>query len=335
MSIINESAKHLLELISDVLDLSKISEGKIQLEQTEFSFHKVLIESIQMFDQKVKEKNLTLKAACPKASEELVIGDPLRLKQILLNLISNAVKFTDKGSVEICCEKINSTNDTIQFNVSVKDTGIGIDENIIDSIFEDFVQEDKTYARKFGGSGLGLSITQKLVEMMNGTLNIVSKKNQGTTVSISLQFNKIKSTAGDYTEKQLGTALIPQNIKVLLAEDNNLNRLVAKIILNKHGIYPDEAENGRLVIDKIKDGKLYDLILMDIQMPEVDGIEATKFIRNTLKINVPIIAITANAVKEELDSYIKEGMNDYITKPFDEKTLVNKIQRWISNTTVT
>lgn len=329
VGIINESAKHLLELISDVLDLSKISEGKIQLEQTAFSFHKVLIESIQMFDQKVKEKNLTLKTSCPKSSEELVIGDPLRLKQILLNLISNAVKFTDKGSVEICCEKTNSINDKIQFNVSVKDTGIGIDENIIDSIFEDFVQEDKTYARKFGGSGLGLSITQKLVEMMNGTLNIVSKKNQGTTVSISLQFNKMKSTTGDNTEKQLDTSLIPPNIKVLLAEDNNLNRLVAKIILNKHGVYPDEAENGSIVIDKIREGNTYDLILMDIQMPEMDGIEATRYIRNKLKIDVPIIAITANAVKEELDSYIIDGMNDYITKPFDEKTLLSKIQRWV------
>jgi PAS domain S-box-containing protein len=328
VTIINDSASHLLELISDVLDLSKIAEGKIKLEETTFSFTKILYESIQLIDKKGIEKGIVLKIEeCDFENNHFVKGDPLRLKQIFLNILSNSVKFTQKGHIEIKYWIQTETDQKKYYKIIFSDTGIGMDEIMISKLFGDFVQGDETFARKYGGSGLGLSITRKLVEMMKGHIEISSKKEVGTNVAILIPFDEVDiaeypEEIKTFEEKDF------RNLRVLLAEDSTLNRLVATTILKRYEIYPDKAINGKEVIEKLSSEMQYDLILMDVQMPEMDGIEATQYIRQKLKLDIPIIAVTANAIKEELDSYLLEGMNDYITKPFEEKTLIDKIIRW-------
>jgi CheY-like chemotaxis protein len=318
----------LLELFSDVLDLSKIAEGKIKLEETTFSFTKILYESIQLIDKKGIEKGIVLKIEeCDFENNHFVKGDPLRLKQIFLNILSNSVKFTQKGHIEIKYWIQTETDQKKYYKIIFSDTGIGMDEIMISKLFGDFVQGDETFARKYGGSGLGLSITRKLVEMMKGHIEISSKKEVGTNVAILIPFDEVDiaeypEEIKTFEEKDF------RNLRVLLAEDSTLNRLVATTILKRYEIYPDKAINGKEVIEKLSSEMQYDLILMDVQMPEMDGIEATQYIRQKLKLDIPIIAVTANAIKEELDSYLLEGMNDYITKPFEEKTLIDKIIRW-------
>lgn len=317
-----------MELISNVLDLSKIAEGKILLENTEFSFTKILKESIRLVEQASRKKDLLFKTAkCDFTNDHPVQGDPLRLKQIFLNILSNSIKFTEKGYIEVEYKVRVDHKNISHFEIRFTDTGIGMDDKMIATLFEDYVQGDESYARKYGGSGLGLSITRKIVELMNGSINLASKKDIGTTIILDIPFQKAVAS----TKMPLKPADIlstQKELRILLAEDNAINRLVATTILNKYEIYPDEVINGREVIAKLESGKEYDIILMDIQMPEMDGIEASRYIRNELKLNVPIIAVTANAVKEELELYVRDGMNDYITKPFEEVALIQKIGQW-------
>ncbi len=328
VNIINGSARHLMELISNVLDLSKIAEGKILLENTEFSFTKILKESIRLVEKASRKKDLLFKTAkCDFTNDHPVQGDPLRLKQIFLNILSNSIKFTEKGYIEVEYKVRVDHKNISHFEIRFTDTGIGMDDKMIATLFEDYVQGDESYARKYGGSGLGLSITRKIVELMNGSINLASKKDIGTTIILDIPFQKAVAS----TKMPLKPADIlstQKELRILLAEDNAINRLVATTILNKYEIYPDEVINGREVIEKLESGKEYDIILMDIQMPEMDGIEASRYIRNELKLNVPIIAVTANAVKEELELYVRDGMNDYITKPFEEVALIQKIGQW-------
>ena len=333
VSIINKSSRHLLGLISDVLDLSKIAEGKISLEYIGFSFTKILSESIQLVNRDdIRERISIRSGGCDFENNHFVIGDPLRLKQIFLNILGNAIKFTEKGSIIVLYKIINETSTRIGFEITISDTGIGMDAIMLNRLFEEFVQEDQSYSRKYGGSGLGLSITRKLVEMMKGNIHFSSVKNQGTTVTINLPFEKAKRLPASSAEIAIENPFSNfSNLKVLLVEDSVINMLVATTVLNNYQVFPEEATNGLEAVAKLRAGRQFDVILMDIQMPEMDGIEATKIIREELKISTPIIAITANAVKEELESYIEKGMNDYITKPFEEKTLLSKIDQWALN----
>lgn len=332
VSVINKSAKHLLGLISDVLDLSKIAEGKISLEYIGFSFTKILFESIQLVNREDIKKRLQIQYdGCNFEQNHFINGDPLRLKQIFLNILGNAIKFTEKGTVTISYRISSETATTIGFEISIADTGIGMDTIMLNRLFEEFVQEDQSYSRKYGGSGLGLSITRKLVEMMKGNIHFSSMKNEGTVVTINLTFEKAQAVSVTQIPTESAFSNF-NNLRVLLVEDSIFNMLVATTVLNNFQIFPEEASNGLEAVTKLKAGKQFDVILMDIQMPEMDGLEATRIIREELKINTPIIAITANAVKEELESYIEKGMNDYITKPFEEKTLLGKIEEWAYKT---
>jgi len=332
VTIMNKSARHLLGLISDVLDLSKIAEGKISLENIGFSFTKILFESIQLVNREdIKNRINIIYDGCNFEQNHFITGDPLRLKQIFLNILGNAIKFTEKGSVTISYNISSETSSTIGFKISIADTGIGMDTIMLNRLFEDFIQEDQSYSRKYGGSGLGLSITRKLVEMMNGNIHFSSVKNEGTVVNINLSFQKTTAPSAIEAPPVISYNKF-KNLKVLLVEDSIYNMVVATTVLNNFQVFPDEATNGLEAIAKLKAGKQYDVILMDIQMPEMDGLEATKIIREELKIDTPIIAITANAVKEELESYISKGMNDYITKPFEENTLLSKIEQWTFST---
>ncbi len=330
IGIINKSARHLLELISEVLDLSKIAEGKIVFEETVFSFTKVLNESIQLVSQNKLSRSVVLKTdACDFQLDHFILGDSLRLKQIFINILGNALKFTDTGFVEVEYSIKDLDYFKKNFQIRITDTGIGMNEDLVNRLFEDFTQGDESFARKFGGSGLGLSITKKLVEMMNGQINITSKLGVGTTVLINIPFMPTLPVI-DYPEIDVEVNRDFSSLKVLVVEDSSFNMLVAKLILNKHNIFPDEATNGLEAINKLQSGKCYDLVFMDIQMPEMDGLEATQYIRKQLKLTLPIIALTANAVKEELDYYLTEGLNDYITKPFEEKNLIQKLAQWVA-----
>lgn len=332
VSIMNKSARHLLGLISDVLDLSKIAEGKISLENIGFSFTKILFESIQLVNREdIKNRINIIFDECNFEQNHFISGDPLRLKQIFLNILGNAIKFTEKGSITISYGISIETPTTIGFKISIADTGIGMDTVMLNRLFEEFIQEDQSYSRKYGGSGLGLSITRKLVEMMNGNIHFSSVKNEGTVVTIHLAFQKAAAPTAIETPPVISNNKF-KKLKVLLVEDSIYNMVVATTVLKNFQIFPEEATNGLEAIAKLKAGKQYDIILMDIQMPEMDGLEATKIIREELKNDTPIIAITANAVKEELESYIDKGMNDYITKPFEEKTLLTKIEQWAFKT---
>jgi CheY-like chemotaxis protein/anti-sigma regulatory factor (Ser/Thr protein kinase) len=253
----------------------------------------------------------------------VLIGDSLRLEQILFNLVGNSLKFTHKGQITINCELISDNALSQELHISVSDTGIGMDAFFIESIFRKFSQEDKGITRKFGGTGLGMAITKELVILMKGEIKVESKKDKGTTIHINFKFKKgnTQNLKSLETEKK---SIKLDNISILLVEDNEMNRMVAQNSLSYFKCKVTEAENGLQALELLRKEK-FDIILMDIQMPELDGIETTKIIRKELKLTVPIIALTANAFKTEINKCKRAGMNDYITKPFEESILIETI----------
>jgi len=322
LSGIKSASQNLLLIINDLLDISKIEAGKLQLESIEFNLKEVMDDAITFQKIKAKEKGIDLILDYDDSISESLIGDPFRLNQILLNLLTNALKFTEKGSVSLLCKLIFETEIENQIQIQIIDTGIGIDQKKIDSIFDSFTQEDISITRKYGGTGLGLTITKQLIDLFNGKISVSSDKTKGTTFTILVSFRKsIKNLTVD---SQLDEFKSLKGIKLLLAEDNELNQIIALAYLNRWEIETDTAFNGVEAINMIK-GKEYDIILMDIQMPVMDGIKATQIIRNELKMDTPIIALTAHALNEEKEKYMLSGLNDYITKPIDENRLYNAI----------
>jgi len=251
------------------------------------------------------------------------VGDPVRLHQIILNLISNAVKFTSKGSITVNVSLISDDDKKVTIEFSVKDTGIGIPENKIDKIFENFQQASSGTSRLYGGTGLGLAIVKQLVEPQGGSIRVESQVNEGSTFSFTLSF--LKTTENAEPEVELEEPdMDNSNIKVLVVEDIPLNQLLMKTLLDDFGFERDMASNGRIAIEKLE-AKEFDVILMDLQMPEMNGFEATDYIRNTLKSTIPIIALTADVTTVDLAKCRAVGMNDYIAKPVDERILYSKI----------
>ena len=249
-----------------------------------------------------------------------MIGDPYRINQVLLNMLSTAIKFTEKGSVSLQARLIGATEDVQKVQINVRDTGVGINEKYLENIFDKFTQEDETVVRKYGGTGLGMSITRQLVELMGGTISIDSTKNIGTTISLVFDF-KI-GTSRVFEKKRTiknDTAHISGK-RILLVEDNNLNRLLAYTILTDYGAVVEEAENGQEAVDKMRASN-YDIILMDVQMPVMDGLQATRIIRKEISKDIPIIALTANAIKGKENEFFDAGMDDFVYKPYNEVTL--------------
>jgi CheY-like chemotaxis protein/HPt (histidine-containing phosphotransfer) domain-containing protein/anti-sigma regulatory factor (Ser/Thr protein kinase) len=275
------------------------------------------------------QKGLDFKISISKKIEKVLKGDALRLQQILFNLIGNAIKFTNKGGISIDCEVIDSNYNSQEIKISISDTGIGMESSFIENIFNKFSQEDKAVTRKYGGTGLGLSITKELVKLMEGRIEIESEKNVGTTFHIFLNYPIGSNQFIEDVEIDEPVSGI-DNISILLVEDNYLNRMVAQNSLQYYNCKVTEAENGVEAIKILKNNK-FDIILMDIQMPEMGGIEATEIIRKELKISTPIIALTANAFKTEIDRCRKAGMDDYVTKPFDEDILIETIAKHTIN----
>ena len=325
---INGAADNLLVIINDILDISKIEAGKLKLEAITFNIRDVIKRSITVLSLKAEEKGLELKMQIDKSIASVLVGDPYRLNQIMLNLISNAVKFTEKGSVEVFCKAKIYNDKYQQLSITVKDTGIGMDEVYQSKLFQKFLQEENSTSRKYGGTGLGLSITKQLVDLMNGEIKVESKKNKGTTIELLIPFPIGKPEDLESENPAKVDSRILNGKRILLVEDNHMNRLLAIEILKYYGAEIDEAINGKIATELISENK-YDVVLMDLSMPIMDGYEATSIIRNKLKSATPIIALTANAIKGENKKCLEAGMNDYISKPFDETSLVQTIGKWM------
>jgi CheY-like chemotaxis protein len=323
LNAIKMSGDALTVLINDILDLAKVDAGKMVFEQTPFKIAASISAMVHLFETKIQEKNLQLIKKYDDKIPRVLIGDPVRLHQIILNLVSNAVKFTSKGEITISVRLLNENEEKVTIEFSVTDTGIGIPEDRIEHIFENFQQASSETARLYGGTGLGLAISKQLVESQGGTITVKSKLGEGSTFSFILPFRK--TDAEIELEKVMNVLTTKvQNIKVLVVEDIALNQLLMKTLLDDFGFEHDIADNGKIAIEKLQN-KSYDIILMDLHMPEMNGFEATEYIRSKMNSQIPIIALTADVTTADLKKCTAVGMNDYISKPLDEKLLYNKI----------
>ena len=330
---IKQSSENLMVILNEILDLSKLEAGKMELEKIQFEPHKILNAVENTMRINAEQKGLDLKVELKNNIPKYLCGDPTRLNQILINLANNAVKFTEQGGVTIQVETKTITSDQAILLFKVIDTGIGIPKDKIETIFEVFTQADAATTRKFGGTGLGLSICKHLVEMYHGSITVESEIGKGSTFVVEIPFSIIP------IEKQIEPETVSikaTGLNILLAEDNKFNIMLAKDVLESaiDGVKIDLAENGQIALDKLQSGN-YDLILMDIQMPVMDGYETTKAIRkmNGRIGNIPIIAMTANVMKAEVDLCYAAGMNAYIAKPFDRDDLLININKILDSST--
>jgi len=330
LSAIKVSGDALIVLINDILDLAKVDAGKMTFEKVPFTLAASISAMLHVFETKIQEKNLELVTEYDTNIPTILLGDPVRLHQIILNLVSNAIKFTSKGKITVSVFLLDEDEESAKVEFAIADTGIGIEESKITTIFDDFQQATSGTSRLYGGTGLGLAIVKQLVETQGGTVSVKSKIDEGSTFSFILSFPKTNVDA------ELETAMVEleteiKSIKVLVVEDMPLNQLLMKTLLDDFGFERDIADNGKIAIEKLEN-KDYDVILMDLQMPVMNGFEATEYIRNTMEIRIPIIALTADVTTVDLAKCKAVGMNDYIAKPVDERILYNKIVGLVKNT---
>ncbi|UOQ50937.1 PAS domain S-box protein [Hymenobacter cellulosivorans] len=322
------SGENLLVIINDILDLSKIGASQLFIERIGFSVTTLLQQIEKSLHFKAEEKGLRFLIQADADLPPVLLGDPYRITQVLLNLAGNSIKFTEKGEVSITCELARQTPAHVELRFTVADTGIGIDADFLGNIFQEFSQEDSSVTRKFGGTGLGLSISRSLVNLMGGEIAIVSQKNEGTRSSFTLLLPV--GAEKDLPQKAPITADIRERLRgkrVLLTEDNAFNRQIAKGFLQNAALHVTEAENGAVAVELARQ-QAFDLILMDVQMPIMNGLEATAQLREELRLTTPIIALTANAIKGEREKCLRAGMNDYLSKPFQEDDLLKVISYW-------
>lgn len=336
---VKTSSDNLLVIINDILDFSKIEAGKIEFEKIKFCLADTFENLRKTFNYKIKEKKLFFNIKKFNDVPEYFSGDQVRLNQILLNIIGNAIKFTEKGGITLKTEKKSEDSETITLVFSITDTGIGIHSEKLDAIFQSFSQASCDTNRKYGGTGLGLTISKQLVELQGGKIHVESIINKGSTFTFFLPFRKISQYQYDeiHQTSVAEECLPPQdtlnNAKILVVEDNQLNLFLAVTILKKLGFQNvHTAENGQTSVEMLKKFD-YDVILMDIHMPLMDGYEATAFIRNNMPENkrqTPIIALTAAAIKGERERCLDAGMNEYISKPFNSDELMRLICKFLN-----
>ena len=320
---IKSSGNTLIVLINDILDLAKVNAGKMIFVNTPFKISQSITTILHLFEVKIQEKNLELVKEFDSRIPEIVLGDSIRLHQILINLLSNAIKFTAKGKIFVNVNLLKEDNEKVTLEIKVSDTGIGIPKNKIKDIFENFEQANTITSSLYGGTGLGLAIVKQLVEQQGGSISIKSKVDEGSTFGFTLSFQKTTvEVALENETGQYETEIIP--IKVLVVEDVKLNQLLMRVILDDFKFESDIADNGKIAIEKLQTNS-YDIILMDLQMPIMNGFEATEHIRNIMNLQTPIIALTADVTTVDLEKCKTLGMNDYISKPLDEKLLYSKI----------
>jgi hypothetical protein len=326
VNIITKSAENLLVITNDMLDISKIESEKLVIEQVNFKLKDVLTSAFNTVFYTAKQKGLELFCDYLQFEDDIILkGDPIRLNQIFFNILDNAIRYTEKGSVYLKLDILNENSEKADIKFEIVDTGIGISEEKLDGIFKNFTGTQSVKKKEY--SGLGLFIANQLASLMNGRINAESEIGKGSKFSIYMSFNKGSDDQLDNQKNEIISEPIANDINILLAEDQAFNQIVVVNILDDLGYSIDVVENGLQAIDKLK-GKSYDVILMDIQMPEMDGIEATKIIRSSFPepvSKIPIIAITANAYSEDHKNYIEIGMNETISKPFRSYELFQKI----------
>ncbi|MCD8740578.1 PAS domain S-box protein [Mucilaginibacter roseus] len=327
LNILKFSAENLLRLINDVLDFTKIETGNVELEKANVNMRELLKSVTSSVQYKAHEKNIYIEYRVDDAVPNFILGDATRLSQILLNLAGNSVKFTSTGGVTIDLKVIEQNSKTVRIRFAVIDTGIGIANDKISTIFESFKQAEADTTRKYGGTGLGLPITKRLIELHDSRINVDSTPGQGSTFWFTITFDKAESERNNMDN----AAEAGLNINVLVVDDNQINRLLVNKVLKKWGATADFAENGQEAVEKIESSAQYDAVLMDIHMPVMGGLEATQVIRSKSEAyfqQLPIIALTASMLNSEIERISLAGMNDYILKPFEPKTLYTKLSRY-------
>ncbi|WP_214070242.1 PAS domain-containing hybrid sensor histidine kinase/response regulator [Mucilaginibacter sp. dw_454] len=327
LNILKFSGENLLAIINDILDYNKIEAGKLELNELKFNIHTLAQKIKQTFSAKAAEKKLVLDLSIDESIPELLNGDQIRLSQILNNLISNAVKFTFKGHIDIALKLQNEDQNQVTVLFTVNDTGVGIAPENLAMIFDPFTQEPTIIDNDHGGTGLGLAITKRLINLHNSDITVESTVGKGTLFSFTITFNR----PNDELNKELLAAPVNamlnlEGMKLLIVDDNKMNLLIASRFLKKWKAEVDEAQNGQIAVD-MANSKTYDLIIMDLQMPVMDGFEATRAIKKLLPL-LPIIALTADAMPETYDKALAAGMSDYLSKPFVPGVLFDKVSRF-------
>jgi len=329
---IRSSGDELLSIINNILDFSKIEGGKIVLESQPFNLQKCVLDSIDLMAGAAAEKNLKVVHDIENLIPSTLIGDPSKLRQILVNLLSNAIKFTDQGEIKVSVKIRQHSGDSLEVYFAIRDNGCGIPRGQVDRLFKPFSQVDSSITRKFGGTGLGLAITKRLIELMNGQIWVESEPQKGSvfhfiiTVGVDSVANQIQARTKAF-QSQAGSRQNKYSpLRILLAEDNAVNQKVALRMLKKLGYHADVAANGVEVLQSLE-RQPYDLILMDIQMPEMDGIEATKRIREKSISNPKVVAMTAYALEGDREHFLRCGMDDYISKPVQIEQLKEVLAR--------
>jgi CheY-like chemotaxis protein/nitrogen-specific signal transduction histidine kinase len=319
------SSKHLMSVINPVLDYSKLIAGKAELEKTPFSINDVLEDVKLLYEKQVEEKYLKLVFERDSNIPDKVIGDVVKLRQVLYNLVSNAIKFTQRGSIIVSAKLISNADSKATIEFAVSDTGIGIPEDKLTSVFEEFTQADNSITRKYGGTGLGLNIAKRLVELQGGTIEVLSTVDVGSSFVVTLAYS-IDTTMGKPSQQTVNTnEAIFKGANIIVCDDEEINRMLANHILSSHGAKVYEASSATEMI-KLVEEIVPDLVLTDLHMPGVDGIEALLQIRNYTKRNiaeVPIIALTGNVKQGEKERCLEMGMNGFLAKPYLEAQLID------------
>jgi len=342
LELIRSSGDTLLKLLSDILDLNKIEQGKLSIENIKFNFTDAVTQTLIPYQYRANEKGLQFMLNFDPRIPEYVNGDPTRIKQLIINLVSNSLKFTENGGISISFEAESDprkSDDYFYVRGIVSDTGIGVPEEKQKLIFDSFTQADGSFTRKYGGSGLGLSIVKQLLRLMHGEIRLISPalekpfKSDNQGASFVFRF-RLKAETVSEEDKDVKFVEAPKAMKftepytILLVEDNKINQLLASTVLENFGIKVITADDGLQGVEKVKSEDV-DLILMDVQMPVMNGYESTAAIR-TMGMNLPIIGLTANVYKEDIDKCIESGMNAHLGKPFNEMDLFNELKKWLS-----
>jgi CheY-like chemotaxis protein len=332
VEIIGISGENLLMIINDVLDFSKIEAGQITFERIRFNLYDEVTEVIKILRYKAIQKNLELSFEISPDVPQLLVGDPLRLKQVLINLCNNSIKFTSEGYVHVKVNLVKLNESEVRLHFEVQDTGIGISPENQTKLFKSFSQADASTTRKFGGTGLGLAISKNLVELMNGNIAIISEEGKGAIFHFESEFGLPLQDFSAEENKEMDESVdFNKKLRILLAEDNVINQKVAILNLQKLGHEVTIAGDGAQAVEQFHSYQP-DVIFMDIQMPVMDGVEATKEIReweknNNVSFRVPIVAMTANTLKGDKEIFISSGMDDYLTKPFNVSDLIRLLNR--------
>jgi PAS domain S-box-containing protein len=329
------SSDTLLFLINDILDLSKIKAGKFKIEKIPMNIFQVVEEASAPFRAKAQEKGIRFSVMMDPFIPKTLSGDPHRLMQVLNNLLSNAIKFTQEGIVKLEVEVVDRDDDTAWLDIAVSDTGIGIDDEKLQFVFESFAQEGSDTARRFGGTGLGLAITKRLAELQGGTISVNSIKGKGSRFIVRIPYDIIKDAK---SETQTAVAPIKENLdfrgkRVMVVEDNQINQQVFSHLLKDYGIQVTLAGNGKQAIEILEAGATYDLILLDLRMPEMDGFQTLAYLRQKLKLQTPIIVLTASVLRDERQRCLDLGATDYLSKPIPRPILQQRLSQLFSNST--